>query len=75
MPGRWRRVLGGVAAVHALTSYPIKGCAGVVVERAEVTLAGLAHERLFAIVGPDRMTVRQGEAPRPATVRGRSGPT
>ncbi|WP_325049685.1 MOSC N-terminal beta barrel domain-containing protein [Lentzea atacamensis] len=62
-----------MATVHALTSYPIKGCAGVVVERAEVTLAALAHDRLFAIVGPDRMTVWQGEAPRLARVRGRSG--
>ncbi|RAS67028.1 hypothetical protein C8D87_103367 [Lentzea atacamensis] len=60
-----------MAFVHALTSYPIKGCAGVAVERAEVTPAGLPHDRLFAVVGPDGAMVWQGESPRLATIRGR----
>lgn len=60
-----------MASVHALTLYPIKGCAGVVVERAEVTPTGLACDRLFAVVGPDGSTVWQGEAPRLAVIRGR----
>ncbi|KJK43046.1 molybdenum cofactor sulfurase [Lentzea aerocolonigenes] len=60
-----------MASVHALTSYPIKGCAGVVVERAVLTPAGLPCDRLFAVVGPDGGTVWQGEAPRLAVIRGR----
>jgi uncharacterized protein YcbX len=58
-----------MATVSALTLYPIKGCAGVVVEQAEVTPTGLAHDRLFAVVGPDGGTAWQGEAPRLAVVR------
>lgn len=58
-----------MATVHALTLYPIKGCAGVVVERAEVTPTGLAHDRLFAVVGSDGTIAWQGEAPRLAAIR------
>ncbi|MEU4745334.1 MOSC N-terminal beta barrel domain-containing protein [Actinosynnema sp. NPDC023658] len=58
-----------MATVSALTSYPIKGCAGVAVERAEVTATGLPHDRLFAPVGPDGTIVWQGQAPRLAAVR------
>jgi hypothetical protein len=58
-----------MATVSALTYYPIKGCAGVDVERAEITATGLAHDRLFAVVGTDGVTVWQAEAPRLATVR------
>jgi uncharacterized protein YcbX len=60
-----------MATVDALTLYPIKGCAGVVVERAAVTPTGLPHDRLFAVVGPDGSMVWQGEAPRLAVIRGR----
>ncbi|QFZ21214.1 MOSC domain-containing protein [Saccharothrix syringae] len=60
-----------MATVHALTFYPIKGCAGVAVERAEVTPTGLLHDRLFAPVGPDGGIVWQGEAPKLAAVRAR----
>ncbi|ANZ41737.1 molybdenum cofactor sulfurase [Lentzea guizhouensis] len=60
-----------MATVHALTSYPIKGCAGVVVERAELTATGLPHDRLFAVVKPDGSTAWQGELPRLAVVSGR----
>ncbi|GAA1310230.1 MOSC domain-containing protein [Saccharothrix xinjiangensis] len=58
-----------MATVHALMSYPIKGCAGVVVDRAEATPTGLAHDRLFAVVGPAGEVVWQGEAPLLATIR------
>ncbi|XVS67464.1 MOSC domain-containing protein [Actinosynnema sp. CA-299493] len=58
-----------MATVSALALYPIKGCGGVVVERAEVTRTGLVHDRLFAPVGPDGGIVWQGEAPRLAAVR------
>jgi uncharacterized protein YcbX len=60
-----------MASVHALTSYPIKGCAGISLARAEITPAGLACDRLFAVVGPDGATIWQGEAPRLAVIRGR----
>ncbi|MBY8851843.1 MOSC domain-containing protein [Saccharothrix sp. MB29] len=55
--------------VSALTSYPVKGCAGVVVERAEATPTGLTHDRLFAPVKPDGTILWQGEAPLLAAVR------
>ncbi|RSM49009.1 MOSC domain-containing protein [Amycolatopsis balhimycina DSM 5908] len=60
-----------MGTVHALTSYPIKECAGVVHEQADVGPAGLTHDRLFAVVGPDGETAWQGETPRLATIRGR----
>ncbi|NGY64359.1 MOSC domain-containing protein [Lentzea sp. NEAU-D13] len=60
-----------MASVHALTLYPIKGCAGIAVEQAEVTATGLACDRLFAPVKPDGTTIWQGEAPRLAVIRGR----
>jgi uncharacterized protein len=62
---------GRMATVSALALYPIKECAGIVVEQAEVTSTGLAHDRLFAVVGPDGATTWQGETPRLATVQGR----
>ncbi len=58
-----------MATVSALMVYPIKGCVGVAVERAEVTPTGLTHDRLFAVVGPDGASVWQGAAPRLAAVR------
>lgn len=60
-----------MAVVSGLVCYPIKGCAGVVLERSEVTLAGLTHDRTFAIVDPSGAAVWQGAVPRMATVRGR----
>ncbi|GAA2778402.1 MOSC N-terminal beta barrel domain-containing protein [Crossiella cryophila] len=62
--------MGRMAIVHSLAVYPIKGCAGVVLERAEVTPTGLAHDRLFAVVGPDGDTCWQGATPRLAVIRG-----
>lgn len=60
-----------MATVSALTLYPIKGCAGVDVERAEVTPTGLAHDRLFAVVWPNGEMVWQGAVPLLAVVQGR----
>ncbi|MFC6094567.1 MOSC domain-containing protein [Saccharothrix lopnurensis] len=60
-----------MATVRALASYPIKGCARVVVDRVELTPTGPPHDRLFAVVGPEGQTVWQGEAPLLAVVRGR----
>ncbi|MFD0203664.1 MULTISPECIES: MOSC domain-containing protein [Saccharothrix] len=58
-----------MATVSALSLYPIKGCAGVVVERAALAPTGLANDRLFAPVGPGGGIVWQGEAPQLAAVR------
>jgi uncharacterized protein len=60
-----------MAIVSGLVCYPIKGCAGVVLERGEVTLAGLTHDRTFAIVDRSGVSVWQGAVPRMATVRSR----
>jgi uncharacterized protein YcbX len=60
-----------VAIVSGLVCYPIKGCAGVVLERSEVTMAGLTHDRTFAVVDRSGASVWQGAVPRMATVRGR----
>jgi uncharacterized protein len=60
-----------MATVSALTVYPIKGCAGVVVERAEVTPTGLVDDRLFVVVEPDGGSIWQRDAPRLATVGAR----
>lgn len=40
-------------------------------DRVEVTATGLRDDRLFAIVGPDGVTVWQGAVPRMATIRAR----
>ncbi|NUT98918.1 MAG: MOSC domain-containing protein [Saccharothrix sp.] len=58
-----------MATVSALTSYPIKGCAGVAVDRAEVTPTGFAQDRVFAVVGADGGCLWQGETPWLAAVR------
>lgn len=60
-----------MAIVSGLVCYPIKGCAGVVLERSEVTPAGLTHDRTFAVVDRSGASVWQGAVPRMATVRGR----
>ncbi|MFG2845015.1 MOSC domain-containing protein [Kitasatospora sp. NPDC101155] len=39
-----------MATVVELRYYPVKGCAGVVAEQAELTRAGLAHDRSFMVV-------------------------
>jgi len=67
-PGR-AGTFGRVACVSALTCYPVKGCAGVTLDQAEVTMTGLPGDRLFAIVGPDGAMVWQGAVPRMATIR------
>lgn len=58
-----------MATVSGLTVYPVKGCAGVAVERTAVGVTGLAHDRLFAVVGSDGGTLWQGETPRLAAIR------
>jgi MOSC domain-containing protein len=42
-----------VATVSELRYYPVKGMAGVSADAAEVTAAGLRHDRSFMLVNPD----------------------
>lgn len=57
-----------MATVTELRYYPIKGCAGVRVERAEVTRAGLAHDRTFMVVDEQGVFRSQRRDPLLATV-------
>ena len=58
-----------VARVAALTIFPIKGCAGMAVDRREVTTTGLAGDRRFMVVGPDGRFKTQRRHPLLAMVR------
>lgn len=58
-----------MATVSALTYYPIKGCAGVTVDRAEVVRTGLLHDRSFVIAKPDGMFITQRQVARLAVIR------
>jgi uncharacterized protein len=42
-----------VATVAELYTYPVKGCARVPLAEAELTEAGLAHDRAFMVTSPD----------------------
>ncbi len=55
--------------VSALNFYPVKGCAGVSVERVEITPAGLAHDRRFMFVTPDGTFRSQRSTQLLATIR------
>lgn len=58
-----------VARVASLTVFPIKGCAGMAVERRAVTTTGLAGDRRFMVVAPDGRFKTQRRHPLLATVR------
>lgn len=58
-----------VARVASLTVFPIKGCAGMAVDRREVTTTGLAGDRRFMVVAPDGRFKTQRRHPLLATVR------
>ncbi|REK87145.1 MOSC domain-containing protein [Streptomyces inhibens] len=58
-----------MATVIELISYPVKGCAGVPTAEAELTPAGLAHDRSFMVVGTEGVFRSQRKDPRLATVR------
>ncbi|ADB30393.1 MOSC domain protein beta barrel domain protein [Kribbella flavida DSM 17836] len=51
------------ARVSTLTYYPVKGLAGVSVERAEAGAAGLQHDRSFMLVEPDGTFLSQRSLP------------
>ncbi|MBS2015833.1 MAG: MOSC domain-containing protein [Deltaproteobacteria bacterium] len=50
-----------LAEIHV---YPLKGARGITLERAEVRITGLAHDRRFMILGDDGRFVTQREEPR-----------
>ena len=60
-----------MARVARLTYYPVKSCAGVDVAAAEVTPAGLAHDRVFQLVAPDGGVLTQRPHPVLVSVRPR----
>ncbi|MGW5716050.1 MOSC domain-containing protein [Amycolatopsis sp. NPDC003865] len=60
-----------MARIARLTYYPVKGCAGTDVPVAEVTPAGLAHDRVFQVVAPDGDFRSQRRYPVLAAVRPR----
>ncbi|MER7844457.1 MOSC N-terminal beta barrel domain-containing protein [Kitasatospora sp. NPDC096077] len=58
-----------MATVTELRYYPVKGCAGVRAEQAELTRAGLAHDRAFMVVDERGVFRSQRRDPLLATVR------
>ncbi len=61
--------MAGKATIAELTYYPIKGCSGVSVSAAELTPAGLAHDRSFMVTGADGVFRSQRRDPLLAVVR------
>jgi uncharacterized protein len=55
--------------IAGLFVYPVKGCAGIALDAAEVTQRGLAHDRRWMLVDRDGEAVTQREAPRLAMLR------
>ncbi|MCQ8828858.1 MOSC domain-containing protein [Streptomyces malaysiensis] len=58
-----------MATVVELTSYPVKGCAGVPVSETLLTEAGLRHDRSFMVIGEDGACRTQRRDPRLAVIR------
>jgi len=58
-----------IPEVTGLWVYPVKSCAGIRLERVEVTPTGFAHDRELMVVDPDGEFVSQRSEPRLALVR------
>ncbi|WP_225847044.1 MOSC domain-containing protein [Streptomyces sp. HPF1205] len=58
-----------MARVVELSYYPVKGCAGVRVDEAEVTSAGIAHDRSFMVTTAEGVFRSQRRTPRLALIR------
>jgi uncharacterized protein len=58
-----------VIRVGRLFSYPVKSCAGIELNTAQVTATGLAWDRRWMVVGGDGAFLSQREHPRLALVR------
>lgn len=57
------------AQVEALWIYPIKSCAGVSVQAAQLTATGLAWDRTWMVVNAQGMMVTQRDLPRMALIQ------
>lgn len=57
------------ACIAALWVFPIKSCAGISVQQAVLTSAGLAHDRAWMVVDADGEMVTQRELPRMALIQ------
>jgi uncharacterized protein YcbX len=57
------------ACIAALWVFPIKSCAGISVQQAVLTPAGLAHDRAWMVVDTDGEMVTQRELPRMALIQ------
>jgi uncharacterized protein len=58
-----------IARVAALTHYPVKGLAGVPVDRSQVAPTGLRHDRTFMLVDSDGTFLSQRTVPGMAALR------
>lgn len=58
-----------VPTISALHFYPVKGCAAVSASEAELTDAGLRHDRTFMVVAADGTFRSQRTTPRMAVIR------
>lgn len=57
------------ASIASLHSYPIKSCAGIDLQSAELTRAGLAHDRRWMVVDAAGRFMTQRQLPRMALIR------
>lgn len=57
------------ARIAALWVFPIKSCAGILVQQAVLTPTGLAHDRAWMVVDADGEMVTQRELPRMALIQ------
>ncbi len=57
--------------LSALRIHPVKSCAGIVLDAAEVQPRGLAHDRRWMVVGPDGQFLTGRQLPRLVLIRPR----
>ncbi|CAL9522129.1 putative protein YcbX [Nocardiopsis dassonvillei] len=62
-----------MARISELVHYPVKGCAGVSLDTAELTAAGLRHDRSFMVVDGAGDFRSQRKDPRMALIRPEAG--
>ena len=55
--------------ITALNVYPVKSCAGIALQRAQLTATGFTHDREWMIVQPNGRFVTQRESPSLALIR------
>ena len=57
-----------MAIISALYVYPVKSCAGIALQQAEITETGFAHDRQWLIVTNERRFITQRDEPRLALI-------